>query len=192
MDPDLKNDLVVNLAKAQPDTSALKDSISMIESDTAKLLSEPKNEEAAIQIETGTSELAKLKEELQNLHQFHVNEKHRAQLKRKIFNMTAEWRKRRRICLDFLTSMEESTDRTISTKTCLSGEGPVDVESDEMVVKNAIEYGKQKQKRIPFSTKANARISSVPRPTCNVLSDDSFIGVLLDSQGCVSRVHLDD
>ena len=192
LDRDLQNDLVSNLAKAQADANALRDSIKMVEIETTKLLSEPKNEEATAQIEIGTLDLTELKLELQNLQQFQGNEKHRAQLKRKTFAMTAEWRKRRRICLDFLISMEENTEGTISAKKCLSGDGPVDVESDELVVKNAIEYGKKKQKRPLGSKKANIRISSGTRQTSEILGDEAFIGVVLDSQGSVRRVHLED
>jgi hypothetical protein len=38
-----------------------------------------------------------------------VNEQHKQQIKRRIEAITTVWRKRRRICVDFLIAMEDNT-----------------------------------------------------------------------------------
>jgi hypothetical protein len=41
--------------------------------------------------------------------------------------------------------VEDGSEGVISAKKCCSGDGQIDIESDEIVVKNAIEYGKKKR-----------------------------------------------
>lgn len=124
--------------------------------------------------------------ELEAARKFKVNEKHRQQLKQRIFVMTAEWRKRRRICMDFLTSMEDSTEGTVNARKCLSGDGQIDIDSDEAVAKHALEFGKKKRSKIVSSKKRSLQ----QQP--DILADEYFVAVTLDSQGCVKRVFLDD
>lgn len=191
-----KNELAANLAAAEAEEAALKQKIADMRSTTAKLLSEPTNEEAKARLETAEADLTKIQEKLDAARMLKVNEKHKMQTKRRVENMTTFWRKRRRMCMDFLISMEEVTDGTISAKKCLTGDGQIDVDSDEAVAKVAIEYGKKKRvapkglegKKFSFA-KNNASNS---KKLSGISPSESFVAVLLDSQGCVQRVHLND
>jgi hypothetical protein len=53
--------------------------------------------------------------------------------KRRIDAMTTVWRKRRRICIAFLTAMEETTEGTVKVKNFLKGDGQIDIDSDGAV-----------------------------------------------------------
>jgi hypothetical protein len=123
-----------------------------------------------------------------------VNEKHKVKVKRGIESMTAQWRKRRRICMDFLISMEESSDGSISMKKCLSGDGPIDVDSDEAVAKGAVAYALKKRSAPALTAKKRApptkksKLGSAPSNGNEALASEDFVAVALTSQGTVSRV----
>ena len=116
------------------------------------------------------------------------------QIKRRIDTMVTHWRKRRRICMDFLFSMEEHTDGTISAKKCLQGDGAIELESDEVVAKRAVEYAKKKRNRPTLGAKRAVRSSKTAYKSKipGIEPTESFVAVLLDSQGSVKRVHTDD
>lgn len=73
------------------------------------------------------------------------------------------------------------TEGMVRRSKCLAGDGAIDIESDESVVKNALAFRNKKKmgvfKKAPTTTQS--------------LADDSFIGVRLDSQGCAERVYAD-
>ena len=116
--------------------------------------------------------------------------------------MATQWRKRKRICMDFLIMMEESTEGTISAKKCLAGDGQIDVESDETAIKNSIAYGNKKRSMTsrPFKktkvSKSMGRkttgLSSSESLTCGLTPDANFVAVRLDPLGLVERVYLGD
>jgi regulator of replication initiation timing len=191
--PDERNELSGDLHKTNAEIDALKTTVKSMTLEAAKLLSEPTNEELAERLETEEAALTELREEVQAARKLKVNEKHKQQIKRRIEAMTTVWRKRRRICMDFLMAMEENTEGTVSVKKCLKGDGQIDIDSDEVVVAAAVEYGKKKRAR-PVSGKTK-RISGVaktaPKPS-GLLASESFVAVTLDSQGRIQRVHLDD
>lgn len=186
LDREEKNNLDAKLAQIEAERDNIKMTIKAHEAETAKLLAEPKNDEAMALLESEGLAIMEAKMELEAARKFKVNEKHRQQLKQRIFVMTAEWRKRRRICMDFLTSMEDSTEGTVNARKCLSGDGQIDIDSDEAVAKHALEFGKKKRSKIVSSKKRSLQ----QQP--DILADEYFVAVTLDSQGCVKRVFLDD
>jgi hypothetical protein len=127
-----------------------------------------------------------------------VNENDKQKMKRNIENMAAQWRKRRRICMDFLIAMEENTDGAIRAKACLAGDGQIEIDSDEQVAKAAVEYAKQKRKG-PRTTIVGKKKLSLNKSQhqsqsagSGIPPSESFVAVTLDSQGIVQRVFLDD
>jgi len=192
LDPHDRNELASELSKAESEEAALKTTLQQMTVETAKLLSEPTNEEATARLETEEAALAGLKSQVEEGRKLKVNEKHKQQTKRRIDNMATQWRKRRRICMDFLISMEENTDGTISAKKCLAGDGQIEIDSDEAVAKASVEYGKKKRARPMGKKKTSMATKSGKTEGSGVPPSESFVAVMLDSQGCVQRVHLDE
>ena len=98
--------------------------------------------------------------------------------------MSAVWRKRKRQCYEFITNMEESTEGTISLKKCLKGEGALEIDSDEAVIKGATTFSQRKRPKLVKS--AGGENNGVT----TVRADDRFIGVQLSAQGRPERVYL--
>ena len=190
-----RNELLANIATGQAEESSLKASIAKVAADTKKLLSEPMNDELAVRLEKEGAALTELKEAVEAARKLQVNEKHKKQTKRRIENMTAQWRKRRRICMESLIALEENTDGTISVKKCLAGDGQIEIDSDEQVAKHAVEFGKKKKMRKTLPNKKR-RMGSMKPVTSNapvgIPPDENFVAVILDSQGTIKRVRLDD
>jgi hypothetical protein len=198
LERDQRNDLMGDVAKTDAELTALKTNVKTMTTETEKLLSQPTNEEATSRLETEESTLTDLQEKVEGGRKLKVNEKHKQQTKRRIDNMTVQWRKRRRMCMDFLIAMEENTDGTVSLKKCLKGEGQIDIDSDEAVAANAVAYGKSKRAQ-PMVGKKRPLVASkkVPGPApsstgSGLPASESFVAVTLDSQGSVHRVHLDN
>lgn len=193
LDREERNELMAEVVKAQAEETALKNSVKQMNDQTKLLLSQPTNEELASGLEAETSYLAELKSQVEAARKLQVNEEHKKQLKRRIQNMCTEWRKRRRICMDFLIAMEEATEGTISVKKCLSGDGQIEIDSDEVVTKHAVEFAKKKRQKPSLNKKRSfAAMKTGKSESPGVLADENFVGVTLDSQGQVQRVYLDD
>lgn len=179
--PNAKNELYSAIAQAENQKQVLQEKIGGMKAETIKLLREPTNEEISRLLDTKQEILDEWQKKAEEARQYQANAKHKEHLKRRLAHMTGEWRKRRRICLDFLTTVEEMTEGTIRRSECLAGNGAIEIESDETYAKNVTAYHKKK-KSVKLSKKAKASLS---------LSDDSFIAVRLDSQGCVERIYAD-
>ena len=198
LEPDEKNELYSAVAKAQAEKDALLAGIKEKKDFTSKLLGEPTNEEAITLLEKGEKELSEVREQVEDSKKFKENEKRKALLKRGIDRMAAEWRKRRRTCMDFLMTLEEMTDGTVSAKKCLAGDGQIELDSDESIVKSAVEYAKKKKAKPMMAQHArssgiggNKKVAAAPRGGTASLADENFVAVTLNSQGCVERVYLD-
>ena len=194
--PDERNELSGDLHKTKAELDALKTTVKSMTLETDKLLSEPTNEELDARLEADEAELAELREQAEAGRKLKVNEKYKQQIKRRIDAMTTVWRKRRRLCMDFLMAMEENTDGTVSVKKCLKGDGQIDIDSDEAIVAAAVEYG-QKQRARPASYKmkrilGGAKTAPKSSSTSGLAASESFVAVTLDSQGRIQRVHLED
>jgi hypothetical protein len=213
LDSDEKNELYSEVAKTNAEKDAL---LAKIKDDNAiatKLLSEPTNEEAIARLETEEAALSELQTLVEDSRKLKGNEKIKAQLKRRIEKMAAEWRKRRRITMDFLVTIEEMTDGTVSRKKCLAGDGQIELDSDENVNACAVAYAKKKKIKSGSSggvasmlgkrsrsvgvggavATKNKNSATGDSSTLNLpLGDENFVAVTLDSQGRVQRIYLED
>jgi hypothetical protein len=215
LDSEEKNTLYSEVAKSNAEKDALQAKIKEDNVITTKLHSEPTNEEAIARLETEEATLSKLQTSVEDSRQLKGNEKIKAQLKRRIEKMAAEWRKRRRITMDFLVTIEEMTDGTVSRKKCLAGDGQIELDSDENVNACTVAYAKKKMAKSggPVGRDAASMLGKRSRSagggtvvaTKNKKSapgdsstlnpppgDENFVAVALDSQGRVQRIYLED
>ena len=113
------------------------------------------------------------------------------------------------MCMDFLISMEENTDGSLSVNKAFAADGDMALDSDEAVAKSAVKLAKKKRERGGFRNtsstvgagmnkkrKLMSKVGSSPKPTegtgTESLADPAFVAVLLNSQQTVSRVFDDD
>lgn len=190
LEPDARNDLLGEKGKAELEETTLKADIAKAEAETKKLLSEPTNEEAAAKLQKEEAEMSVLREKVQDARKLKVNEKHKMKTKRNIDAMTAQWRKRKRLSLDFLIVMEESTEGTITMKKCLSGDGQIDIESDAKCISDTVEFAKKKKKRAMAGGKTFGKRGS-GKASQQIPADENFIGVKLGSKGESVRVYME-
>lgn len=123
--PDDRNTLLSDHQVAKAELEAQNASIKSMATETSKLLSEPTNEEATVSLERSEECVQNLREEVEAAQELKNFEKHRIKIGKKVDVMTSQWRKRRRVCMDFLMAMEDNTDGTISVKKCLTGDGQI-------------------------------------------------------------------
>lgn len=201
MDREQREALAQNIAIAAAEEEALKETLKTTLGKTSQLLAEPTNEEAALRLEMEETALKDLEEKLDAARALKVNEKHMLKTKKRIRNMTAAWRKRKRLCMDFLISLEENTDGTVSAKKCLAGDGQIALDSDETVAKAAVQFAKEKRsKSLKGGLKGHKKGGPLGRglrtgnhsKESDSLADELFVGVTLDSQGIVSRVYVNE
>jgi hypothetical protein len=201
LESDQRNTLSGDFAKAQADEASLRVSYMRMTAETAQLLSEPTNEEASTVLEVQESAMGEVHDQLESARKLKVNEKHKKQTKKRIDGMVAQWRKRKRLCMDFLITMEESTEGTVSVKKCLAGDGQIDIESDESAITGALAYGKKKRSRPGPPTKkmkiakvltdSSSRAEESKSLVGGFTADETFVAVKLDALGSVCRVYLD-
>lgn len=192
LDRDELNELHGQVAKSEAEEQALKASIQKKQAETKKLLAEPTNEEATVLLQQQEATLADLKEKVDEARKHMVNEKDKNQLKRRITSMTSQWRKRRRICMEFLIGMEEMTEGTITVRKALNADTPLDIDSDEQVAKSAIAFAKKKRENPAFGKKRAIGGKKTNKTSTGIPPSNDFVAVILDSQGCVKRVFVDD
>ena len=137
--PDDRNTLLSDHEVAKAELTAKEDSISSMTKESQKLLSEPTNEEAAGSLEVKENYVQELRDQVESAQELKDFEKVRVKMMKKVDVMAAQWRKRKRLCMDFLLAMEDNTDGTISVKKCLSGDGQIYIgESLSIFVPNQI------------------------------------------------------
>ena len=137
LDPEKRNDLYADLEKAKCEEAALRKQLNDTNAEAARLLCEPLNEELARLLVENEKEMEDLNDKLQTNRAFAGNEKHAKSVNGNISKMAAIWRKSKcrvyfiiialficgstiesiyagkRMCMDFLMFMEESTDGMI-------------------------------------------------------------------------------
>jgi hypothetical protein len=196
LDQNQRNTLLQNIAIANAEGDALKDTLKTTLEHSTKLLSEPTNEEVTGRLETQEADVNDLQSQVEEAQKLKVNEKHKQKTKRTIQNMAAQWRKRKRLCMDFLIAMEENTDGTVRAKKCLSGDGQIALDSDENVGNAAIEYAKKKRARKSKTGNSGRKVLGAKLSGNNndstSLADESFVAVNLDSQYNVCRIYMED
>jgi hypothetical protein len=201
MDREQREALAQNTANATAEEGALKDTLKTTLGKAAQLLSEPTNEEATLRHETEEAAMKDLDENLETARKLKVNENHKQKTKKRIQNMAAQWRARKRLCVDFLISLEENTDGAVTVKKCLANDGQICLDSDDSVAKAAVKFAKDKRSRnIKGGLKGRKKGGTMSRglskgslsSESDSLADESFVAVKLDSQNSVCRVHVDE
>lgn len=190
LDFDQKHKLAADIAAAECEEKSLKHLLTTTRLATEKLLTEPKNDELNNRLLESEVEMTDLLDKICAARKLTVNEAHKTNTKKRIEHYAAFWRKRRRICMDFLFLMEETSDGLISAKKCLAGDGPIDCESDELIAKNVVAFGKSKRANVgglkaTFANTAAKSVTGVP-------PSDGFVAMLMDSKGTLKRVYLDE
>jgi hypothetical protein len=199
MDRDQREALISESFATQAEETALKDTLKQTLDRATQLFSEPTNEEVVTLLETEEKDVTELEVNVEEARKLKVNEAHKQKTKKRIQSMSAHWRKRKRMCMEFLIGLEENTDGTVSAKKCLAGDGQIALDSDEIVASAALRFAKDKRARNVGAGGSQGRKSkgmAAPKVKASTkpasLADDNFVGVLLDSQGTVSRVYVDE
>lgn len=91
--PEDKNELYSNLEKSKCELDALNAGLKQTNSETARLLSEPTNDELATELVKTEAEMEELNGSLEASRSHSSNEKHVKQLKKRVATMAAYWRK---------------------------------------------------------------------------------------------------
>ena len=196
-DPAVSNELSANIATAEAEQAALDATQKSVITEATKLFSEPTNDEAAQSLAEEEPAMEALREKVAEARKLKVNEEHRKKTKHSIDLMTAEWRKRQRLCRDFFIRVEEMTEGAVSMKKCFKGDGQIEVESDEAILAIAKEYNAKKRSgalagRKKVVTKRNTNTLGGSKPAkkgAGMVADENFIGVTLSTQGTVKREY---
>lgn len=93
LDPDKRNDLFADLEKAKCEEDALKKQLQESAAETARLLSEPLNDELTTLLVEREKEMEELNEKLETNRGFAGNEKYVKQLAGRVSKMATIWRK---------------------------------------------------------------------------------------------------
>lgn len=115
---------------------------------TKELLSQPTNDELIGRLKDEEDAVASLRKMVEERKKYQVNESTRIDLQKKIQKMLAQWIKRKRMCESFLTHLEDVSEGAISRRKSLSGDGPLALDSDDIVEKAELQSAALKlQKR---------------------------------------------
>ena len=151
----------------------------LLQQETAKISSEPKNKELDLILVEEENGLKNIKDQLKISQEFKENASRRLTLKRNVDMMASQWVQRKRKCLDFLDMMEENTEGAVSKKKCLSGKGQIEMESDEACLEEAKK----------FHSRMRLKKNSLMKGHGNVV--DKFVGVLIGPKATIVRVFID-
>lgn len=192
---DEKNQLASDVANADANFSALQHSLNIIVATTKTLHTEPFNNALNGLLENAETQSLELSAQLDMANTFKQNEKHKQETIKCINYYSSCWRKRRKICMDFLIGMEELTEGTVTVKACLRGNGPIDIDSDEEIIKLALDFAKKKQNRTFTSKGAMSgcnRSNKSNLMKSGLHASDDFVAVTLDAQGNIQRIYTND
>jgi len=198
LDQDERNALLNELANAKSEKERMEVSLKATNELAARLAGEPTNEELQLKLEAEGLVLQELENKVADARKLKVNEAHRQNTKKRIEKMAIVWRSRRRSCLDFLTTMEENSEGQISRVKCLKGDGPIAIDSDDMVAKNALHYAKEKKAKsskngvlVHKPTKNQKSLSTNVRVKCGPRQGPSsdLVAVNLDAQLNIIRIY---
>lgn len=186
--PEDRNELYSNHANVLAEKAVIENTTMLNISEANRLLSQLSNIDMTSALTVLEDEVTELRSQIDAANEYKNNEKSRKLLLKKIDVMQAQWRKRRRLCLDFLCFFEEVTEGTVSMKKSLEGGGPIELESDEVAIKSHIAFKANKRKRqqnaLGSSLGGNAK-----RLKSEFVASESFVGVELTSSG-IKRVFL--
>lgn len=183
--PDDRNELISSMEKSKEERKELSKTTQSIDGKVSALLSEPLNEEMKKLLPLEESAVEELSNKVEAARKLKVNETRVKSTKRKVEKMATYWRKRKRLCIDFLNMMDENTEGVVTAKKCLSGNGQIDIESDEVAVKQAKQFHENRKKRQHIK-KSKIIIEDEPK------ASESFIAVKQASNGTIERIYLDE
>lgn len=192
MDRDERNSFLGEVHAAESEMTTLQKTLQQTNHDTNALLFEPINETLDEKLQNLEEELKQLDNQVEDLRQYDGNQTKRTKVRKQIEKSTNVWRRRRRMTMDFLITMEECTEGTITVKKCLNGDSAIEIDSDEAHIKAALEWAKTKQKRKSSGMMMPVRTLKMRNGAKASLADESFVGVRLDNRGNVERVHLEE
>lgn len=180
--PQDKNDLICEHQKSKSELEHLTSNMKELKQETATLLLQPINADLSDLLEKAETDIADLREGVQACAEFKDNAKKFKAVKRRLEVMISQWRKRKRLCMEFLSQMEEATDGAVNAKKCMSGDGQMDIDSDQAVIKGQIAYLKQKRSRGSLLTKrarvgTDVSLSNKKQKTGGLVADESFVGM---------------
>lgn len=135
--PEEQQNLVASQQQASEELRRKLDECKTMDQQTVQHLSEPKNDEMNALLRDSEEEMASIHQALGGAKQYSVKASRRKNIQKQVDSMCIQWRQRKRKCIDFLETMEDCTEGTISKKKCLAGNGQIEVESDETAIKLA-------------------------------------------------------
>jgi hypothetical protein len=181
-----RNELLNKMDQASGEETDLQNKLNELLNDAMMLEKEPTNEEADQQLQNQMEDHEELETRLAQFRSYPINAKVRKEVKKKINYFATQWKNRKRLCIDFLFRMEECTDGTVSMKKCFSGDGAIELDSDESIVKSAIDYAEKKKKQKLSHGRATEKYSQ------SIAPDQNFVAVCLESSLTVRRIYLDE
>jgi len=181
--PDERNELVSDSQKASQEKMSISANLDSMNSEIKGLLCEPTNNEADVKISSEEQLVANLQEKLQESRRFLANEKKCKNTRKRVQHLADHWWKRRRLCMDFLLMIEECTEGAVSVKKCLAGNGQIEIESDEAVIRESVEAFKSRSSRTALRKKNEPSSRDAVEPTAN------FVGMKMNPRGTMSRVY---
>ena len=184
--PDVKQLLLGELAKSKAEFEQLNQQIKSTTATAAQLESEPKNEQLILDVADMEKRLGEMEEAIEESKAHAANEAHVKKVRKEIDAKAAIWRKRKRMCIEFISNMEDCTEGTISLKKCLKGDGQIDIESDESCINGSITFASRKKARVSLGGGKKSGGSA----KSGISADPAFVGVQLNSQGRPERVFL--
>ena len=193
--PDDRNALLGEHEKVKADMEAYLSNLKEHTTRTCQLLSEPTNASADESIQTLEKEVEVLMEKVESAQEFQVNESYRKKILKGIQVMASQWRKRKRLCMDFLITMEECTEGSVSISKAMAADGPMELDSDEAIIKGAILFTKQRRNgKRPRSNMTSSRLKVGDKNNNNseISANPAFIGIRIDRQGKTERVYLEE
>jgi hypothetical protein len=194
--PDDRNALLAEHEKVKADMEAFNSNLKDHMTQTSQLLSEPTNASADESVQTSEKEVEVLMEDVESAQEFQANESYRKRVHKGIEVMTSQWRKRKRLCMDFLITMEECTEGSVSVSKSMAVDGPMELDSDETIIKGAIAFAKQrrngKRSRSYMTSASRRKDGDKNNDTSGVTPNPAFIGVILDRQGKTERIYMEE
>ena len=185
--PDERNDLVAGFSKAEAELSLARSGLRDDGAETRRLLSEPTNAEADGLLEASEAGTTELRDRVEEARQHQSSEQECAQTRKRVQGMADEWWKRRRLCLDFLDTLEDVTEGMVSAKKCLAGDGQFELESDEMAIKGALATRQARLKQVGVGMKRKGGSCGLRMGE----GSEDFVGVRMSTLGRISRVYVD-
>ena len=184
--PEAKQLLLGELTKSKAEFDQLNQQIKSTTATAAQLESEPKNEQLILDVADMEKRMGEMKEAIEESKAHAANEAHVKKVRKEIDAKAAVWRKRKRLCIEFISNMEDCTEGTVSLKKCLKGDGQIDIESDEAAINGAITFASRKRARVSLGGGKKSGGSA----KSGISADPAFVGVQLSSQGKPERVFL--